>query len=105
MYCAFVGVYEKQYFDSVFSHWSYFFSLFFFHRHQQLKNHSGSGGVEVLRFLFFGGGGLDGLFDFFLEVTCDSNSGCHSGGVGLIWLVSELMGLCCFVSVVPRRRF
>ena len=31
-----------------FSHWSYFFSLFFFHRHQQLKNHSGSGGVMVV---------------------------------------------------------
>ena len=45
------------------------------------------------------------FFFFFLEVTCDSNGGCHSGGVGLIWWVSELMGLCCFVSVVPRRWF
>ena len=35
-------------------------------------------------------------FFFFLEVTCDSNGGCHSGGVGLIWWVSELMGSLLF---------
>ena len=41
------------------------------------ENHSGStGGVEVLK--FYG-------FFFFLEVTCDSNGGCHGGDVGMIW--------------------
>ena len=62
------------------------------------ENHSGStGGVEVLKFY--------GFFFFFLEVTCDSNGGCHGGDVGLIWWVSMLVGLGCFVSVVPRRWF
>ena len=46
-----------------------------------------------------------GFFFFFLEVTCDSNGGCHGGDVGLIWWVSMLVGLSCFVSVVPRQRF
>ena len=45
------------------------------------------------------------LVFFFLEVTCDSNGGCHGGDVGLIWWVSMLVGLSCFVSVVPRQRF